>query len=92
MKKIAIMLDDGYHDLELWIPYYRFKEEGIKFDILTWEDREYKGSFGIDSIKPDKLLGVTALSQYDLIYMPGAKSPVNLLKHPETVGQVKDGA
>jgi len=92
MTKVGIMLDDGFHDLELWIPYYRFREEGIKFDILAWEDREYKGVFGIDSIRPDKLLGLTALSEYDLIYMPGARSPENLLKHPETVELVKNAA
>ena len=38
MKKVGIMIDDGFHDLELWLPYYRFKEEGVDFDILGWEN------------------------------------------------------
>lgn len=31
------MLDDGYHDLKLLVPYYTLKEEETEFDILRWE-------------------------------------------------------
>jgi protease I len=89
MKKIGIMIDDGYHDLEFWIPYYRLKEEKIEFDILAWEDRAYKGQFSIDSVKPTKLLSLP-LDKYDIIFSPGAKSPENLLKNPGTVPLVKE--
>ncbi|MCL5680704.1 MAG: DJ-1/PfpI family protein [Candidatus Thermoplasmatota archaeon] len=88
MKKVAVLLDDGYHDLELWIPYYRLKEEKIIFDILAWEDRKYTGIFGIDSVMPDKLLSHER-ERYQLVYLPGAKSPENLLKRPETVEIIK---
>jgi protease I len=88
MKKVAIMLDEGYHDLELWVPYYRLREEKIDFDILAWENRPYKGQFGIDSILPTKLLS-NSLDGYGLVFFPGAKSPENLLKHPKTVGIIE---
>lgn len=88
MKKVAIMLDEGYHDLELWIPYYRLWEEKINFDILTWENRPYKGQFGIDSISPTKLLSAP-LEDYGLVFFPGAKSPENLLKNPESAKIVR---
>ena len=29
-KKIAIMLDQQYQELEVWYPYYRLKEEGAQ--------------------------------------------------------------
>ncbi len=29
-KRIAIMLDQQYQELEVWYPYYRFKEEGAE--------------------------------------------------------------
>lgn len=89
MKKIGVMIDDGFHDLEFRIPYYRFKEEGINFDILAFENRDYKGVYGIDSVKPTQLLSHIE-TKYDLIYIPGAKSPNNLLKNPETVAIIKD--
>lgn len=89
MKKIGIMIDDGFHDLELWIPYYRFKEENINFDVLAFEDRDYKGVYGLDSVKPTQLLGQID-TRYYLVYIPGANSPSNLLKHPETVETIKN--
>ncbi len=88
MKKVGILIDDGYHDLELWLPYYRFREEGIDFDVLAWEDREYKGVYGVDSVKPTHVLG-SADIDYDLIYIPGANSPTNLLKHHGTVDLIR---
>ena len=89
MKKLAIMLDDGYHDLELWVPYYRLKEEGIDFDILAWENRQYKGEFGVDPVTPTKLLS-DSMGKYDLVFFPGAKSPGNLMKHPGTSAIIKN--
>jgi protease I len=88
MKKLGIVIDNGFHDLELWIPYYRFREENIPFDVLAYENRDYKGVYGVDSIKPTRLLGEID-SGYDLVYLPGANSPENLLKHPETVGIIR---
>jgi protease I len=89
MKKIGIMLDDGFHDLELWIPYYRFLEEGVKFEILAWEDREYNGEFKVDPVRPTRLLN-QPINDIDLIYMPGAKSPTNLMKNSKTIPLIAD--
>ncbi|MEM3227318.1 MAG: DJ-1/PfpI family protein, partial [Thermoplasmata archaeon] len=89
MKRIGIMIDDGYHDLELWIPYYRFKEEHIDFDVLAYEDREYSGVYDLDRIRPTNLI-TENMDHYDLIYMPGANSPANLLKNPITIKIIKN--
>ncbi|MCL4343317.1 MAG: DJ-1/PfpI family protein [Candidatus Thermoplasmatota archaeon] len=88
MKKLGIMLDDGYHDLELWVPYYRLKEEGIDFDILAWDNRQYKGEFGVDPVSPTKLLS-DSIGKYDLVFFPGARSPGNLMKNPGTSAIIK---
>ena len=88
-KKVGIMIDDGFHDLELWIPYYRFKEEKINFDVMAFEDREYKGVYGLDGVKPTQLLG-SIDTKYDLVYIPGANSPGNLIKRPETAEIIKN--
>jgi protease I len=88
MKKVAIMLDEGFHDLELWVPYYRLREEKIDFDILAWQNRPYKGQFGIDQITPTRLLSDIPL-RYDFVFFPGAKSPENLLRNHRTVDIVR---
>ena len=29
-KKAALLVEDMYNELEVWVPYYRLKEEGFK--------------------------------------------------------------
>ncbi len=79
MKKVGIMIDYGYHDLELWIPYYRFLEKHIDFEVIAWENREYRGIFGVDPAKPTRVLSESEpLDDIELLYLPGAKSPRTL--------------
>ena len=33
-KKIAILVDQQYQELEVWYPYYRFVEAGAKVDLV----------------------------------------------------------
>ncbi|MFS8639681.1 MAG: DJ-1/PfpI family protein, partial [Symbiobacteriaceae bacterium] len=41
-KRVAILVDDLYEDLELWYPYYRLLEAGHQVDLVGHEkDRVY---------------------------------------------------
>ncbi|MGC8725618.1 MAG: DJ-1/PfpI family protein [Thermoplasmata archaeon] len=87
-KQVGVIIDEGFHDLELWVPYYVMKANDISFDVLAWENRDYKGQFGIDVIRPSRLLhelNKDTTKEYNLIFLPGAKSPENLLKNPKTI-------
>ncbi|MCL5068391.1 MAG: DJ-1/PfpI family protein [Thaumarchaeota archaeon] len=89
MKKVGLMIDDGFHDLEFWIPYYRFLEEGVKFEILTWENREYKGQFNVDPVRPTRLLN-QPIDDIDLITRGTRNDEANLMKNPRTVPLIYD--
>ena len=39
-KRIAILAEDMYEDLELWYPYYRLVEEGVEVKIIGPEAKE----------------------------------------------------
>ncbi len=34
-KRIAILAENLYQEMELWVPYYRFKEEGAADDMVN---------------------------------------------------------
>ena len=36
-KRIAIMLDEQYQELEVWYPYYRLQEEGAQLHLVASE-------------------------------------------------------
>ena len=33
-KRIAILAENMYQEMELWVPYYRFKEEGAEVRVV----------------------------------------------------------
>ena len=74
-KKVGILAEFNYEDMELWYPYYRLKEEGHEvFTIGPEKGKTYnskhglpcKAEFGIDEIKADDL---------DMLLIPGGFAP-----------------
>ena len=46
--KIAIMVDDLYQVLEVWYPYYRFREAGLEINLVAAEAKKsYPSKVGV---------------------------------------------
>ena len=41
--KALIISADNFEDLELFVPYYRFKEEGITVDVASMKKGKIRG-------------------------------------------------
>ncbi len=74
-RRIAIMLDEQYQELEVWYPYYRFIEEGIKVDLVAPEAGVvYSSKLGypcVSTVAANETLG----SDYDAVVVPGGWCP-----------------
>ena len=47
MKKVAILAENFYEEMELWYPYYRLQEAGLGVDLVGSEQGAvYKGKHG----------------------------------------------
>ncbi|XP_045192297.1 putative cysteine protease YraA [Mercenaria mercenaria] len=88
-KKVGILAEFNYEDLELWYPYYRLKEEGYEtFTIGPEKGKTYnskhgypcKADFGIDEISADGL---------DALIIPGGFSPDYLRRDKRILALVK---
>ena len=33
-KRVAILAENNYQEMELWVPYYRLKEEGAEVKVV----------------------------------------------------------
>ncbi len=73
MKALMISADN-FEDLELFFPYYRFKEEGISVDIASMKKGKIKGKHGYE-IAVDKGLEEVDTKEYDILVLPGGKAP-----------------
>src|SRR5208283_2982148 len=45
-KKVAVLAEEIYQEMELWVPYYRLKEEGADVKIVAPEKKTYKSKLG----------------------------------------------
>ena len=52
-RKVAILAEDLYEDLELWYPYYRLKEAGAEVSVIGSGRAESFSSKHGYPVKPD---------------------------------------
>lgn len=87
-KKVLILADDLYQDLELWYPKLRLTEEGAEVTVAGPKKGEYRGKNGypvfadisFDQVNPDR---------YDAIVIPGGYAPDRLRRHNRVIEIVR---
>ena len=75
MKKIAIMVDQLYQELEVWYPYYRFLEAGHKVDLVApLSNHTYPSKLGYPCDSTVSAADVNG-TDYDAVVVPGGWCP-----------------
>ena len=70
-KKIAVLVEDGFEDLELWYPVLRLREAGAEVDVIgTGSAAEYRGKYGL-SCPAEKNIAAVKAADYDGLIVPG---------------------
>jgi protease I len=79
VKKVAILLGQGFEDSEFKIPFDRLKAEGFEVDIIGREaGEELKGDKGKVTTKATRSIGDSRPQDYDALVLPGGHSPDKL--------------
>ena len=74
-KKAAILAEEIYNEFELWIPYYRLKEEGVEVTVVgSGTASTYHGKYGIP-VQVDKKASEVAAADFDVVVIPGGYAP-----------------
>lgn len=86
MKKAAIMLADGFEEIEALSPFDVLKRAGIKCNLISIKNDLYvKGAHGV-IVKSDRLLEeVSELKEYDMIVLPGGMPGAKYLSEDKRV-------
>ncbi len=82
-KKVAILLERDYQDMEVWYPAFRLKEEGAAVLLVGTTAKEYKGKFGYPATA-DVLIDQLRPADVDAVVIPGGWAP-DFLRRFETV-------
>ena len=83
-KKIAIMLDQGYQEMELWYPYYRFVEAGAQVTLVAAEaGKSYPSKLGYPCVSRAAAEDVGG-KDFDAVIVPGGWCP-DFMRRSETM-------
>lgn len=87
-KKIAILVEDLYEDLELWYPYYRLLEEGAEVKIIGPEAKVYQSKHGYPA-EANLSAEEAEADDFQGIIVPGGFAPDRLRRYPEILDLVR---
>lgn len=91
-KRVAILAEDLYEDLELWYPLLRLKEEGAEAVVLgPGNTREYHSKHGYP-VTIDQAIQEADVEQFDAVVIPGGYAPDRMRRYPAMVNFVREMA
>lgn len=88
-KKMVILIENMYNELEFWYPYYRLKEAGAEVVTAGSGAPQYTGKTGIPA-KADVDAKNLNAADFDGIIIPGGYAPDLMRRHGGMVKLVKD--
>ena len=89
-KRIAILAEDNYQELELWYPLLRLREEGAQVTVVGRETgRVHTSKHGYE-VTADIAANEARSQDYDAIIIPGGYAPDLMRRDPAMVRLVKD--
>jgi protease I len=88
-KKIAILVDNIYQELEVWYPLLRFQEAGAEVvTVGPVAGQEYKSKLGYP-VKADISYDNANAKDYDGVVIPGGYAPDHIRRHPKALEFVR---
>ena len=87
--QLALLVEDQYQVLEVWYPYYRLQEEGIKVKIIGTGTKEIYHSKEGYPVKVDAAIQDVKAKDFDGVIIPGGYAPDFLRRYETIVNFVK---
>lgn len=82
-KRIAILVDQLYQEMEVWYPLYRFQEAGAEVITVGAEaGRTYSSKLGYP-VTAQKSYDEVSAKDFDGVVAPGGFAPDHIRRHPK---------
>lgn len=88
-KRIAVLVEDLYQEMEVWYPVYRFREEGAIVTIVGPKAQVYSSKLGYP-ITAEAAAASVRGKDFDAVIVPGGYAPDRMRLHPPMVDLVRD--
>jgi protease I len=89
-KKIAMLVDNMYQEMEVWYPLYRFQEAGAEvITVAAKAGATYTSKLGYPVVAQKSYDEVSA-ADFDGVVAPGGFAPDHIRRHPKANQFVAD--
>ncbi len=89
-KKIAILVDILYQEMEVWYPLFRFQEAGARVITVGAKAGETYGSKLGYPVKCELSYDDARAADFDAVVVPGGYAPDHIRRHPKAIQFVRD--
>ena len=89
-KRIAVLAENLYQEMELWVPYYRLKEVGATVKMIgTGSAKSYTSKHGYP-VAVDAAADEVKAKDFDAVIIPGGYAPDLMRRSTAMVGLVRE--
>ncbi|MCB9135006.1 MAG: type 1 glutamine amidotransferase [Anaerolineales bacterium] len=88
-KKIIYLVDEGFEDLEFWVPLLRLREEGAEVTVASAKIQTYRGKACLEAT-PDAKAEDLSATDFNGIVVPGGWAPDKMRRYPAILKLVRD--
>jgi protease I len=90
--RVAILAENLYQEMELWVPYYRLKEEGAEVTVVGAGGAKSFASKHGYPVNVDVQAEAANAMEFDAVVVPGGYAPDMMRRHDAMVRLVRDAA
>jgi len=87
-KRIAYLIEDGFEDLEFWVPLMRLREEGAEVTVVGSQATRYRGKHCLEATA-DIAAEQASPDDFDAVVVPGGWAPDKLRRYPAVLNLVR---
>ncbi len=87
--KVAVLVENDYQDMEVWVPLYRLREEGYEAVTVGTGAPQYLSKHGYP-VKSDMAAAQARSGDFHGVVIPGGWAPDRLRQDPAVLKLVRD--
>lgn len=88
-KRVGVFVEEGFEDLEFWVPVMRLREEGARVTVIgSGRAGRFAGKHGLEA-EPDVAADEVSADDFDALVVPGGWAPDKLRRYPAVLELVR---
>jgi len=88
-KKVAVLVENDYQEMEVWVPLYRLREEGYETVTIGPQAVDYKSKLGYP-VRAQVAASEARSDDYAGVVIPGGWAPDRLRQDPGVLKLVRE--